>query len=390
MTGSDFGKLQKRDNTYFAPAERAGSEELIEAAMAVAESPVMDVAMQALGGWVAVLNETRQVLAVNHAFLEALGLADPQQALGLRPGEAVGCAYAREEPGGCGTSKHCVTCGAAIAMVAALSEGRMAQRECALVAERNGRAVEHAFSVNCLPFEVDGRKLLLVSMRDISAEKRRMSMERAFLHDVSNILTGLAGASELLSAAGDQMEPDVLHSLQDSAKLLVKEVQVQRTLVDQRGERVKPEFAPVRPSEVLMALRSPFRSRFSAAGQSMKIELPTKNAAFDTDASLLHRVLCNMVTNALEAGEPGDAVRVWVEQDDASIIFLVHNVHPIPPAVALRVFQRYYSTKGDGGRGVGTYAMKLLGEELLGGEVSFDTSEDGGTAFRIRLPRTAD
>ena len=53
----------------------------------------------------------------------------------------------------------------------------------------------------------------------------------------------------------------------------------------------------------------------------------------------------------------------------------------------MRIFQRYYSTKGEPGRGLGTYSMKLFGEQYLGGEVRFDTSESEGTVFSLRLPR---
>jgi sensor histidine kinase regulating citrate/malate metabolism len=58
----------------------------------------------------------------------------------------------------------------------------------------------------------------------------------------------------------------------------------------------------------------------------------------------------------------------------------------IPEKVALRIFQRSFSTKAKKGRGIGTYSMKLFGERYLGGKVGFETNEEKGTMFFIELP----
>ena len=51
-----------------------------------------------------------------------------------------------------------------------------------------------------------------------------------------------------------------------------------------------------------------------------------------------------------------------------------------PVDAQLQIFQRSFSTKGSG-RGVGTYSIKLLGEQYLRGRVGFTSSETDGTAF---------
>jgi hypothetical protein len=66
--------------------------------------------------------------------------------------------------------------------------------------------------------------------------------------------------------------------------------------------------------------------------------------------------------------------------------------HPVTTAV-LRSFggavvilnQRYFTTKKEQGRGLGTYGMKLIGERYLRGKVSFETSS-AGTVFTFSLP----
>jgi signal transduction histidine kinase len=58
----------------------------------------------------------------------------------------------------------------------------------------------------------------------------------------------------------------------------------------------------------------------------------------------------------------------------------------MPREIAMRVFQRHFTTKQGTGRGLGTYAMKLLGERHLGGTVDFESDAASGTVFRIALP----
>jgi len=50
------------------------------------------------------------------------------------------------------------------------------------------------------------------------------------------------------------------------------------------------------------------------------------------------------------------------------------------------MFQRNFSTKGEAGRGFGSYSMKLLGEKILKGKVDFSTDRRNGTVFVFTCP----
>jgi sensor histidine kinase regulating citrate/malate metabolism len=96
-----------------------------------------------------------------------------------------------------------------------------------------------------------------------------------------------------------------------------------------------------------------------------------------------------MVKNALEATTIGEEVRVWYENRGGQPCFFVHNPGRIPEQIALQIFKRSFSTKGEPGRGLGTYSMKLFGEQSLGGKVNFTTDDKEGTCFYIVLPADA-
>ena len=74
------------------------------------------------------------------------------------------------------------------------------------------------------------------------------------------------------------------------------------------------------------------------------------------------------------------------ENEEDQVEIWVNNPAVMPRDVQLQVFNRSFSTKGSG-RGIGTYSMRLLVSRYLGGSVDFDSSEDRGTIFRVRLPR---
>jgi len=378
---------QQPPETYFAPAARHTPAEIERLVQQITNSPVVDTIMGLVGGWVCVVSQTRQIVAVNHALLEALGADHPMSLLGLRPGEVLQCVHAHDHPGGCGTSRFCATCGAAIAMVAAQETGRPQERECVLTYQRDGVRRDHDFLVRCCPFHLGNEILLLVCLRDQSDEQRRIALERTFLHDVSNLLMVLLPTTELLKEQRGQPQTEILDSIHRAAVLLAREVRIQRLLAQDHPEQTRVDFEPCRISETLAELAMLMRRHPAGRKQTLVPQPPAEDVSFPTDKGLLLRVLTNMVVNAFEAGEPGDEVRVGAAVDGDTVEFHVWNRATIPEPIRPRVFQRYFSTKTGGGHGLGTHMMKLLGEALLRGTVSFTSSPQVGTTFRIRLPR---
>ncbi len=376
--------------TYFAAAERAAEEDLRQCIAKIANNPLVDIAMTAFGGWVAVLNQHRQILAVNHTFLEALGLHDPEAALGLRPGEAVDCIHAEDHPEGCGTSRFCSTCGAVIAIVAAQETGQTQERMCVLSTGKSDTPVDRIFVVRCSPLHLAGEELLVVCMRDVSDEQRRMALERTFLHDVSTVITALSGSAQMVGRSSSARQAELLATIQELSDVLIREVSMQRFLCEEDAGELDVRDDQVLPSEVLSRIERILTDRAADFGQSLIVEVPCCESTLRTDVGLLIRVLVNMVINGFEAGGEGDSVKVAADTVGENVRFRVWNKQPIPEKVAMRVFQRYFSTKSEGGRGMGTFSMKLIGESLLKGEVSFTTSQEGGTVFELSLPYGTD
>ncbi len=93
-----------------------------------------------------------------------------------------------------------------------------------------------------------------------------------------------------------------------------------------------------------------------------------------------------MLKNALEASPARSTVTVgFGKGTDDRVWFKVHNPTYIEHIVQKQIFRRYFSTKGKD-RGLGTWGMRLLAEEYLGGSVSFTSTPEEGTTFTLTLP----
>ncbi len=148
--------------TFFAPAERASEEELWRGLELVNQDLGAQLLLQRSPGMAALLNEHRQVLAVNDTVLKALGIESVGAVIGLRPGEALGCIHAAEMPGGCGTSFPCADCGAVLAILACMVQDCPVEGECTITVVRQDRLVELAFKARCIPLEIDRKRFLLL------------------------------------------------------------------------------------------------------------------------------------------------------------------------------------------------------------------------------------
>lgn len=369
--------------SYFAPAERATKEKLDLTIEILSNNPLISALLTSISGLLAVLNEQRQIITVNDIFLQTLGYDDLLQVLTLRPGEAVQCIHAGGEPAGCGTTKYCETCGAAIAMVSSLEKNQPVEKLCALSASRNGKPVNLALLVRSHPIKLEGERFLLLFIQDITLHEQRAALERTFFHDINNMLHMLTSASELLTMENPS---DLAQTIHEATGRLIKEVNIQRSLSQSTTSTYQPSWQTYTAGQIFADTQAFFANHPAAKNKSIILNVNYPEATLRTDLSLLSRVLYNMIINGLEATAQGGAVKVWFEQNAETVSFNVWNGQEISAANALRVFQRNFSTKGEAGRGVGTYSMKLFGEEILAGKVSFATSAEGGTVFQLLLP----
>lgn len=73
--------------TQFAPPERDSMEEVKRQSACFMGHFMMDEIMHRIPDMIFILNSKRQIVYVNKTVMDAAGLTDPQEAIGMRTGE---------------------------------------------------------------------------------------------------------------------------------------------------------------------------------------------------------------------------------------------------------------------------------------------------------------
>ncbi len=370
--------------TRFAPAERAdadvlAAEETFLDSM-LGEDPLLDSVSEVL----AILNEQRQVVYCNRRLLELLEttLGD---VLGRRPGEALGCIHSDESPGGCGTTESCRQCGAVRAILKAQA-GQQAVKECRILTH-GGSALD--LRVWATPMEAEGRTFTVFAAADISHEKRREALERVFFHDILNTAGNVQTAAELLRTREVGDPGPILEIIEKASSQLVDEIHSHRLLLSAEGGTLEASSESLSSLNVLERVRLQYEASDLARSRTLRVAPGPASLNFRSDPTLLARVLGNLTKNALEATEKGGVVTLGCREEEDAVVFSVNNPAVMERSTQLQIFQRSFSTKG-AGRGIGTYSVKLLTEQYLGGQVWFESEEPEGTTFHVRLPQRPD
>jgi len=331
----------------------------------------------------AVLNENRQVVFANQAFQELVGAEAIEDMCGARPGEVLGCVNADQ---GCGDSPACRFCGAAQAIVETLRTAKPLQRECHIAAADGRHTMAHDFIVRTTPFMLGKRPFVLVGLHDVSHQKRRLALERIFFHDILNTASSFKVHLQLLKreASADGAER-LVSRLEAICDTLVEEIQGQKILLSAENGTLSVGRNLIESHAVSTQLIAQLEGQQVAQGKKAVIAPFSESFAFVSDDSLVKRILENMLKNALEASPEGGSVTLRFAKAAGNALFEVHNASWMAEAVQRQLFRRYFSTKGQD-RGLGTWSMKLLAEDYLGGSVSFRSTREEGTTFTLSLP----
>lgn len=349
--------------------------------------PLLQGIIDCMAEGVLVLNQHRQILACNRQAAEWMK-ATKRPWLGARPGEVFDCVHASTGPDGCGTGPNCITCGALQAILESQQRCRQVVRECRLLCHANPAIAALELKVIATSVEVQGQRVIVCAIHDISKPKRLALLTRLFFHDVLNTAGGIEGyAAMLAEELRERLADDFpLRRLQDLAVQLVEELRGQRDLMYAESGDLTLETSAFRVAPLLAELIALYQAHPVAKDRSIRLE-EIWDGVVETDRRLLVRVLGNMLKNALEATPAGGVVSLGCKAPADQVLFWVRNAGAMPPEVQLQIFHRFFSTKGQTGRGIGTYSMKLLTEGYLGGRVAFTSTESEGTVFTATIPQ---
>jgi signal transduction histidine kinase len=122
-------------------------------------------------------------------------------------------------------------------------------------------------------------------------------------------------------------------------------------------------------------------------GVTVERDYGTDVPMIDAYAGELNQVWTNLIDNAIDAMDGSGTLRVATRVEDGNVVIEIGDTGPgIPPEVAARAFEAFYTTKEVGkGTGLGLDIARRIVVERHRGKISIDSAPPG-TTLRVELP----
>lgn len=332
--------------------------------------------------FVALLTPTGEVLEVNRAALEAVGV-ERSQVIGVPFWETP---WWQQTPGARELVRRSIV---------EAARGEFVRFETTLRGT-DGRPLTVDFSLKPIRDESGAIVMLLPEGRDISfvrdAQRRETHMLKALAtigesasvlaHEIRTPITGIHLA---IQAVADQLGEDtreILRGLEDSLQKV--ERTMRRTLTV--AKPLEPKRRAVAVGHLFDSVRKRARAELAASTAALEVRCEPDLPELSADEALLEEALLNLVQNAVEALGSGGRVRLSARRASPTALELtVEDSGPgLPGYVLPNVFKPFYTTKPQG-TGIGLAICKKI-VDAHGGEIRAGRSDLGGASFTLQLP----
>lgn len=246
------------------------------------------------------------------------------------------------------------------------------------------------------------RALLAASQRHVQTVERlkehqeRLStlglMTGGIVHDLNNSLTPLLGQLELLRLFDYVLPRAGRERLASALTAAGDAVGVIRRLQDFARRNDAPvEHIPLDPSALLSEVREltrpKWRTEAERSGKRIEMEIESEPVPLVAGvAGQLREVLTNLIFNAVDAiGHTGRILLRAREQGGQVLLEVGDTGAGMSEAVRARCFDRFFTTKGETGTGLGLPVSAEL-VRAHGGHLEVDTAPEQGSTFRLVLP----
>lgn len=207
-------------------------------------------------------------------------------------------------------------------------------------------------------------------------------------HSIKNILQGMRGGAEVVEMGMRREDFSLLKNGWDIlSRNLDRIYELTMNMLAYSKQR-KPEFQLTRLPALLKEVIGLVQPQCDRRNIALITELDEDMPPIPLDPSGLHQALINLLNNAVDAVEPDSGViTLRCEYDSIlqeAVLMVSDNGPGIDKDVLPRIFQPFYSTKGQRGTGLGLAVTRKIVKEH-DGEISVRSSPAEGTSFTIRL-----
>jgi signal transduction histidine kinase len=210
-------------------------------------------------------------------------------------------------------------------------------------------------------------------------------------HGIKNMLMGLQGGAYVIQSG---LRQGALQKVERGAQMLTRNLDKISTLVRNllsfsRG-RV-PTVALTDPNAVAREVLELYAEAAAKTGIRLSGEFEPALALAPLDLEGIHAALANLVSNGLDACQLSDQPDRQVllrtgEQGGMLRYEVIDNGCGMDYEIKRRIFTTFFTTKGEGGTGLGLLLTRKIVQEH-GGRIEVESEPGQGTRFTIILPR---
>ena len=218
--------------------------------------------------------------------------------------------------------------------------------------------------------------------------ERMLHRQREFVadasHELRTPLTSVLASLELLSEELEGEQADTAQAALRSARRMRRLVGDLLLLARADARRFQTHV----PTD-LSGVLTEAASEIGPMAQHHDLAIDAQPVVVSGSRDELHRMLLNLLENAVKHTPPGTRVSASTEVIDGRARITVEDTGPgIPPELADRVFERFVRGGGDGARGSGLgLAIVRAVAESHGGEVTLSAGQHGrGARFVVEMP----
>jgi signal transduction histidine kinase len=214
-------------------------------------------------------------------------------------------------------------------------------------------------------------------------------------HELRNPMTPMLGQVDLLLLglrAGKHSPDQVERRVERIRQVMERYLKRATTLLDVSritSGKLRLDPAPCDLAELAREVVATFAGAAGHAGSLLGIDAPASLPG-SWDRLAMEQVIDNLVSNAIKYGA-GGPVAVCIEDLGGDVRIQVRDHGPgILPGDRARIFGRFERATGHGERhggfGVGLWVVGQL-VEAMGGTITVDDAQGGGTVFSVTVPR---
>ena len=205
-------------------------------------------------------------------------------------------------------------------------------------------------------------------------------------HDIRNPLQAITGdvylaKTELVLLPESEEKNSALVSLQE----IEKNVDYINKIVADLQDFARPLKPYAEEVDILFIIEDLLKRNGLPENVKVSVKVDSDARKAVVDSTFISRILCNLVTNAVQAMPKGGKLTIRAYKQEKDFIITVKDTGVgIPEVVKSKLFTPMFTTKSKG-QGFGLAVIKRM-TESLGGTVTFESQEGKGTTFTVRLP----